>query len=132
MSLTDTIGDMLTRIRNGQKAGLASVVSPDSNLRRGVLAVLKAEGFIKGYEAAEVRKGVSELRIDLKYFEGKGAIREIKRVSTPGRRSYSEAKSIPHVKNGLGVAILSTSAGVLADYDARKRNVGGEVLCYVF
>jgi small subunit ribosomal protein S8 len=97
-----------------------------------VLAVLKSEGFIKGYEAAEVRKGVSELRIDLKYFEGKGAIKEIKRISTPGRRAYSEAKSIPHVKNGLGVAILSTSAGVLADYDARKRNVGGEVLCCVF
>jgi small subunit ribosomal protein S8 len=132
MSFSDTIGDMITRIRNGQKVGLASVTSPDSRLRRGVLEVLKNEGFIKGYEASALRKGVSELRIDLKYFEGLGAIKEIRRVSTPGRRSYSDAAGIPHVRNGLGIAILSTSAGVLADYEARKRNVGGEVLCYVF
>ncbi|MDR2099183.1 MAG: 30S ribosomal protein S8 [Rickettsiales bacterium] len=130
--MTDTIGDMITRIRNGQKIGLASVASPDSQLRQGVLEVLKNEGFIKGYESSEARKGVGELRIDLKYFEGRGAIREIKRVSTPGRRVYSKAGEIPHVKNGLGIAILSTSSGVLADYEARKKNVGGEVLCYVF
>ncbi len=132
MSFSDTIGDMITRIRNGQKAGLASVSCPDSLLRQGVLEVLKNEGFIKGYESSEIRKGVNELRIDLKYFEGVGAIKEIKRVSTPGRRSYSKATDIPKVKNGLGIAILSTSQGVLADYEARKRNVGGELLCYVF
>ena len=132
MSFSDTIGDMLTRIRNGQKAGLASVKCPASILREGVLEVLKNEGYIKGYETSEIRKGVKELRIDLKYFEGQGAIKEIKRVSTPGRRHYSKTVDIPKVKNGLGIAILSTSVGVLADYDARKRNVGGEILCYVF
>ncbi len=132
MSFSDTIGDMLTRIRNGQKAGLASVKCPASILREGVLEVLKNEGFIKGYETSEIRKGVKEIRIDLKYFEGQGVIKEIKRVSTPGRRNYSKIVDIPKVKNGLGIAILSTSVGVLADYEARKRNVGGEILCYVF
>ena len=132
MSFSDTIGDMITRIRNGQNAGLASVKCPDSLLRQGVLEVLKNEGFIKGFESSEIRAGVRELRIDLKYFEGVGAIKEIKRVSTPGRRSYSKATDIPKVKNGLGIAILSTSQGVLADYEARNRNVGGELLCYVF
>ena len=132
MSFSDTIGDMLTRIRNGQKAGLASVKCPASILREGFLDVLKNEGYIKGYETSEIRKGVKEIRIDLKYFEGQGAIKEIKRVSTPGRRNYSKTVDIPKVKNGLGIAILSTSVGVLADYEARKRNVGGEVLCYVF
>ncbi len=132
MSFSDTIGDMITRIRNGQKAGLASVKCPASILREGVLEVLKNEGYIKGYETSEIRKGVKELRIDLKYFEGQGAIKEIKRVSTPGRRHYSKTVDIPKVKNGLGIAILSTSVGVLADYEARKRNVGGEILCYVF
>lgn len=132
MSFSDTIGDMITRIRNGQKAGLSSVKCPDSMLREGVLEVLKNEGFIKGYESNEIRKGVKELTINLKYYEGVGAIKEIKRVSTPGRRSYSKAIDIPKVKNGLGIAILSTSQGVLADYEARKRNVGGELLCYVF
>lgn len=132
MSFSDTIGDMLTRIRNGQKAGLASVKCPASILREGVLEVLKNEGFIKGYETSEIRTGVKEIRIDLKYFEGQGAIKEITRVSKPGRRHYSKTVDIPKVKNGLGIAILSTSVGVLADYEARKKNVGGEVLCYVF
>ena len=132
MSFSDTIGDMITRIRNGQKAGLASVKCPASILREGVLEVLKNEGYIKGYETSEIRKGVKEIRIDLKYFEGQGVIKEIKRVSTPGRRNYSKTVDIPKVKNGLGIAILSTSVGVLADYEARKKNVGGEVLCYVF
>ncbi|MDR1009175.1 MAG: 30S ribosomal protein S8 [Rickettsiales bacterium] len=132
MSFSDTIGDMLARIRNGAKARLASVTTPASRLRDGVLEVLRDEGFIAGFETYEVRKGVKETRIDLKYFEGESAFKEIKRVSTPGRRAYSEAKDIPHVKNGLGVAILSTSAGVIADHEARAKNVGGEVLCYVF
>jgi len=130
--MTDTIGDMLARIRNGAKAGLASVTSPASRLREGVLSVLKAEGYIDGFETYEVRKGVRETRVDLKYFEGESAFKELRRVSTPGRRFYSEARSIPRVKNGLGVAILSTSAGIIADHDARAKNVGGEVLCYVF
>ena len=132
MSLSDTIGDMLTRIRNGQKAGLASVITPTSILREGVLEVLKNEGFIKGYETTEIRKGVKETRIDLKYFEGEGVIKEIGRVSKPGRRKYSKIVNVEKVKNGLGIAILSTSQGVLADYEARKRNIGGEILCYVF
>jgi small subunit ribosomal protein S8 len=130
--MTDTIGDMITRLRNGARARLVSVSTPFSGIRKGVLDVLKNEGFIKDYEIAEVRKGVKEIRVALKYFEGENAIKEIKRISKPGRRMYSEAGRIPKVRNGLGVAILSTSQGVLADYEARKQNVGGEVLCYVF
>ncbi|MCL2439581.1 MAG: 30S ribosomal protein S8 [Alphaproteobacteria bacterium] len=132
MSFSDTIGDMLARIRNGAKARLATVITPASKLREGVLDVLKAEGYIDGYETYEVRKGVRETRISLKYFDGEPVIKDLKRVSTPGRRSYSEAIKIPKVRNGLGVAILSTSKGVLSDHAARAQNVGGEVLCYVF
>ncbi len=132
MNLSDTIGDMITRIRNGQKAGLAFVKTPASILREGVLEVLKNEGYIKGYETTEIRKGIKETKIDLKYFEGEGVIKEIKRVSKPGQRKYFKIADVPPVKNGLGVAILSTSKGVLADYEARKQNIGGEVLCYVF
>jgi len=130
--MTDTIGDMLTRIRNGARAKLVSVTTPFSNVRKGVLDVLKNEGFIADYEIAEARKGVKEIKISLKYANGENVIKSLKRVSTPGRRVYREADKIPPVMNGLGVAILSTSAGVLADYEARKQNVGGEVLCYVF
>ena len=130
--MTDTIGDMLTRIRNGARAKLVSVTTPFSNVRKGILDVLKNEGFIGDYEISEVRKGVKEIKVSLKYVNGENVIKEIKRVSTPGRRVYREAGKIPPVMNGLGVAILSTSAGVLADYEARKQNVGGEVLCYVF
>ena len=132
MNLSDTIGDMITRIRNGQKAGLASVNCPASVFREGVLYVLKDEGYIKGYETKEIRKGIKETRIDLKYYDGEGVIKEIKRISKPGRRKYSKIVDVPKVKNGLGVAILSTSKGILADYDARRQNIGGEILCYVF
>ncbi len=132
MNLSDTIGDMITRIRNGQKAGLASVNCPASVFREGVLSVLKDEGYIKGYETKEIRKGIKETRIDLKYYDGEGVIKEIKRISKPGRRKYSKIVDVPKVKNGLGVAILSTSKGILADYDARRQNIGGEILCYVF
>ncbi|MDR0367264.1 MAG: 30S ribosomal protein S8 [Rickettsiales bacterium] len=130
--MTDTIGDLLTRIRNGAKARLASVVSPASRLRDGVLGVLKAEGYIEGFETVEVRRGVRETRVDLKYFDAEPAFKEIRRVSTPGRRVYAESRNIPRVRNGLGVAVLSTSRGVMADHEARSMNVGGEVLCYVF
>tara|TARA_R100001086_G_C11676254_1_gene214357 strand:+ start:181 stop:579 length:399 start_codon:yes stop_codon:yes gene_type:complete len=132
MSMTDPVGDMLTRIRNGQRVGKSSVVSPASKLRTGVLDVLQREGYIRGYSINEIRKGVSEINIELKYFEGEGVIKQIDRVSTPGRRVYSKIKDLPKVYNGLGIAVLSTPRGVLSDQEAREQNVGGEILCKVF
>ena len=132
MSMTDPVGDMLTRIRNGQRVGKSSVVSPASKLRTGVLDVLQREGYIRGYNVSEIRKGVSEITIELKYFEGDGVIKQIDRVSTPGRRVYSKIKDLPKVYNGLGIAVLSTPRGVLSDQEARDQNVGGEILCKVF
>jgi small subunit ribosomal protein S8 len=132
MSMTDPVGDMLTRIRNGQRVGKSSVVSPASKLRTGVLDVLQREGYIRGYSINEIRKGVSEINIELKYFEGEGVIKQIDRVSTPGRRVYSKIKDLPKVYNGLGIAVLSTPKGVLSDQEAREQNVGGEILCKVF
>jgi small subunit ribosomal protein S8 len=132
MSMTDPVGDMLTRIRNGQRVGKSSVVSPASKLRTGVLDVLQREGYIRGYNVNEIRKGVSEIIIELKYFEGDGVIKQIDRVSTPGRRVYSKIKDLPKVYNGLGIAVLSTPRGVLSDQEAREQNVGGEILCKVF
>ena len=132
MSMTDPVGDMLTRIRNGQRVGKSSVVSPASKLRTGVLDVLQREGYIRGYNINEIRKGVSEITIELKYFEGDGVIKQIDRVSTPGRRVYSKIKDLPKVYNGLGIAVLSTPKGVLSDQEAREQNVGGEILCKVF
>ncbi|AXO14351.1 MULTISPECIES: 30S ribosomal protein S8 [Thalassospira] len=132
MSMTDPVGDMLTRIRNGQRVGKSSVVSPASKLRTGVLDVLQREGYIRGYNVNEIRKGVSEITIELKYFEGDGVIKQIDRVSTPGRRVYSKIKDLPKVYNGLGIAVLSTPRGVLSDQEAREQNVGGEILCKVF
>lgn len=132
MSFSDSIGDMIARIRNGQMAGKAFVTSPDSKLRRNVLEVLKTEGFLTGYEVAEVKKGINEIKIELKYFEGEGAIKEIKRISKPGRRVYSKSTEIQSVHNGLGISILSTSKGIKASHDARKENLGGEVICTVF
>jgi len=132
MSMTDPLGDMLTRIRNGQRARKDSILSPASNLRSRVLDVLKREGFIRGYSQHEIRPGISEIQIELKYHEGDPVIREIKRVSKPGRRVYSGVKDLPRVFNGLGIAILSTPRGVLSDTEARERNVGGEVLFQVF
>ncbi len=132
MSMTDTLGDMLSRIRNGQRASKSTVRSPASNLRMNVLDVLKREGYIRGYAKEEVRPGVAEITIELKYYEGKPVISEISRVSKPGRRVYSKIADLPRVANGLGIAILSTPRGVMSDTEARGQNVGGEVLCQVF
>ncbi|GBR45203.1 30S ribosomal protein S8 [Neokomagataea thailandica NBRC 106555] len=132
MSLSDPLGDMLTRIRNAQRARHAACVAPASKLRASVLEALKREGYIRGFSSEEVRKGVSQLRIELKYVEGQPVIKEIHRVSKPGRRVYSKIKELPRVYAGLGVSILSTPRGVLSDVEARATNVGGEVLCRVF
>lgn len=132
MSMTDPLGDMLTRIRNGQRARKNAISSPASKLRSNVLDVLQREGYIRGYKQQEVRPGISEIEIELKYYEGDPVIREIKRVSKPGRRVYSGIKDLTRVYNGLGIAILSTPRGVLSDAEAREQHVGGEVLCQVF
>lgn len=132
MALSDPLGDMLTRIRNGQSARKQVVMSPASRLRSNVLEVLKREGFIRGYSTDEVRAGVAEVAIELKYQEGQPVIREIRRVSRPGRRVYAKIKDLPRVYNGLGIAILSTPRGAMSDNEARAANVGGEVLCQVF
>lgn len=132
MTMTDPLSDLLTRIRNGQRANKSTVRSPASRLRANVLEVLKREGFIRGFSEREVRPGVSEIEIELKYHEGQPVIREINRVSTPGRRVYSAIKDLPRVYDGLGISILSTPRGVLSDSEARDQNVGGEVLCQVF
>ncbi len=132
MAINDPLGDMLTRIRNAQMRRRARVLSPASNLRQNVLDVLAEEGFIRGYTRVEKSDGHAELDIELKYANGLPAIREIARVSTPGRRVYTPVRDVRAVANGLGVAILSTSKGVMADWRAREENVGGEVLCNVF
>lgn len=132
MALNDPLGDMITRIRNAAARNKPRVTTPASKLRARVLDVLKSEGYIRGYTTIEHGNGRSEFDIELKYFDGEPAIREIARVSKPGRRVYVSVKSLPRVNNGLGVAILSTPRGVMADHDAREQNVGGEVLCTVF
>ena len=132
MSLSDPLGDMLTRIRNGQKAGKATIVSPASKVRASVLDVLKREGYIRGYQQSDGDSGGIEFRIELKYHEGHPVIREISRVSRPGRRVYSKVTEIPRFFNGLGISILATPRGVMSDNEARAANVGGEVLCRVF
>ena len=131
MTMTDPLGDMLTRIRNGQQARKTKITSPASRLRTNVLEVLKREGFIRGFSQQEIRTGISEIEIELKYHEGDPVIREISRVSTPGRRVYSGVKDLPRVYDGLGISILSTPRGVLSDSEARDQNVGGEILCRV-
>lgn len=130
MSFSDPLGDMLTRIRNAIMRGRSSVHTPASNLRRRVLDVLADEGFIRGYEEIDL-DGFKGFNVELKYFEGEAVIREIKRVSKPGRRVYSSVKTLPQIRNGLGIAILSTPKGVMSDAAAREANVGGEVLCEV-
>lgn len=132
MSFTDPLGDMLTRIRNGQKARKSSVVSPASNLRMNVLEVMKQEGYIRGFSKREVRKGIHEIEIELKYYEDEPVISKIDRVSKPGRRVYRKIDDLMPVANGLGISILSTPKGVLSDGKARELNVGGEVLCSLF
>lgn len=132
MAMTDPLGDMLTRIRNAQLRRKSKVSTPASKLRARVLDVLKDEGYIRGYASVEVSSGLSEFEIELKYFDGQPVIRQIERVSKPGRRVYASVANIPRVANGLGVTILSTPKGVMADHAARDANVGGEVLCRVF
>jgi small subunit ribosomal protein S8 len=132
MSVNDPIGDMITRIRNAQMRNKSKVSMPGSRQRERVLEVLKAEGFIRGYASVAHARGRSELEIELKYFDGEPVIREIARVSKPGRRVYASVKALPRINNGLGVAIVSTPKGVMADHAARDANVGGEILCTVF
>jgi small subunit ribosomal protein S8 len=131
MLMNDPLGDMLTRIRNAQLRKRPTVATPASTLRGRVLDVLQSEGYIRGYSEVAVN-GKAEYQIELKYSDGQPVIREIERVSKPGRRVYSSVKSIPRVADGLGVSILSTPKGVMADHEARTQNVGGEVLCRVF
>jgi small subunit ribosomal protein S8 len=132
MAMTDPIGDMITRIRNAQQRAKSKVSTPASKLRERVLEVLKTEGYIRGYATVAHSDGRSEIEIELKYFDGAPVIREIARVSKPGRRVYSSANGLPRINNGLGVAIISTPKGVMADHAARDANVGGEILCTVF
>jgi small subunit ribosomal protein S8 len=132
MAVNDPVGDMLTRIRNAQMRRKTKVSTPGSRLRARVLDVLQSEGYIRGYSTTEYGNGRSEFEIELKYFDGEPVIREISRVSKPGRRVYSSVTAMPRVANGLGITILSTPQGVMADHEAREKNVGGEVLCTVF
>ncbi len=132
MTMSDPLGDMLTRIRNGQRARKSQIAAPFSKLRLNVLDVLKREGYIRDFRTEKDMKGFDSIAIELKYFEGQPVIREISRVSTPGRRVYSKIKELPRYYNGLGITILSTPRGVMADHEARDANVGGEVLCRVF
>ncbi len=131
MTMSDPLGDMLTRIRNGQRTSKPSVSSPSSRLRRDVLDVLEKEGYIRGYSEIEFEKSISELTIELKYYNGEPVIKTISRVSRPGRRVYSKIKDLSRVQGGLGISVLSTPRGVMSDGDARAANVGGEVLCRV-
>ena len=131
MSLIDPIGDMFTRIRNGQMRNLNTIVVPHSKFRINILEILKIEGYINNYYV-DKKDNKQSLKIDLKYYEGLPVIKEIKRISKPGRRVYSRALSIPKIQNGLGLAILSTSKGVMSDAEARKNNLGGEIICRVF
>ena len=132
MNLVDPIGDMLTRIRNGQMRSLNKINIPFSNFRIKILEVLKKEGYIIDFYLDENKDKIKSILVVLKYYEGETLINEIKRVSKPGRRVYSRAISIPKIKNGLGLAILSTSKGVMSDSDAIKNNLGGEIICRVF
>jgi small subunit ribosomal protein S8 len=132
MSVNDPIGDMLARIRNAQERGKSKVAVPHSKLRENVLNVLQGEGFIRGFAVVQQGNNKAEIEVELKYFDGAPVIRELKRVSKPGRRVYASVTTLPTVFNGLGISILSTPKGVMSDADARAQNVGGEVLCTVF
>ncbi len=132
MTLTDPIGDMFSRIRNGQMRSLNTIDLPASNFRLQILEVLKTEGYITNFFIEKLKNNKTNLKVNLKYYEGNPVIKEIKRISKPGRRIYSKANSIPKIQNGLGVAILSTPKGVMSDNEARKNNIGGEVICKVF
>jgi len=132
MTIMDPIGDMFTRIRNGQLRSLSKVEIPSSTFRLKILEVLKNEGFITNFYIEKKENNKANLIVDLKYYEGMPVIKDIKRVSKPGRRVYSRATSIPRIQNGLGLAIISTNKGVMSDIEARKNNIGGEIICRVF
>jgi len=132
MSFNDATSDMIATIRNGQQARIAEVTVVSNHLNKSVLKVLQEEGFINSFQENEIRKGIKKLNIALKYFEGQPVIKQIKRVSKPGRRIYSPITNLRKNFNGLGLTVISTSKGVLPDYEARKQNVGGEVICEVF
>ena len=132
MSMTDPLGDMLTRIRNAQMRKKQFVLTPNSKLRAWVLDVLESEGYIRSYEIEKGASGTDKIKVALKYFDGEPVIKDLKRVSTPGRRVYTNVKNIPKVRQGLGIAIISTPKGVMSDSKARATNVGGEILCTVF
>lgn len=132
MSMNDPLGDMLTRIRNAQRAGRETVEFSHSRLRENVCGVLKDEGYIRGFKIEEVGTGKKNIQVQLKYADGQAVIRQIDRVSSPGRRVYTGVKSMPRFYNGLGILVVSTPLGVMADHKARAANVGGEVLCQVF
>ena len=132
MSFTDPISDMITRIRNAQLRALNTVIIPNSKLRARILEVLKDEGYISNYKVTSKEKNNKFLLVDLKYHHGVPVIKEISRVSKPGRRIYTKAESIPKIQNGLGIAIVSTSKGIMTDNDARSKKIGGEIICRVF
>jgi small subunit ribosomal protein S8 len=132
MAINDPIGDLLTRIRNGQMRGLAKISTPASKLRARLLDVLKEEGFIRGYTEVQMKGRAADFEVELKYHEGRPVIRELTRISTPGRRVYNSVSELKPYRGGLGISILSTPQGVMSDSDARTKNVGGEVLCRVF
>jgi small subunit ribosomal protein S8 len=132
MAVIDPLGDMIARIHNAQMRSKPKVSTPGSRLRARVLDVLQSEGYIRGFATVEHKDGRTELEIELKYFDGAPVIREISRVSKPGRRVYASVRNLPRINNGLGVAIVSTPKGVMADHEARDANVGGEILCTVF
>ena len=132
MTMTDPVGDMFSRIRNGQMRSLETVDMPSSNFRKNILEILKSEGFIRDYYIEKLENNKINLKINLKYYEGTPVIKEIKRISKPGRRVYSRATSIPRIQSGLGLAIISTPKGVMSDNEARKNNIGGEIICRVF
>ena len=132
MTFADPVGDMITRIRNAQMRLLSNVIIPSSNFRGKILDVLKQEGYILDYKKVSDDKNISSFSVNLKYSNGSPVIREIKRISKPGRRIYAKATSIPKIQNGLGLAIISTSKGIMTDNDARIKNIGGEIICRVF
>lgn len=132
MAINDPVSDLITRIRNGQLRGLSKVTTPASKLRGRLLDVLKSEGYIRGYAEVEHKGAAREYEIELKYHEGRPVIRELTRVSKPGRRVYNSVSELKPYRGGLGISIISTPQGVMSDADAREKNVGGEVLCQVF
>ena len=132
MSLSDPIGDMLARIKNSQMRSQKKVEMPSSKFKTKIAEILKSEGYIIDFYLDENKEKIKSIIVVLKYYEGQPVIKEIKRVSKPGRRVYSRAMSIPKVKNGLGLAILSTSKGIMSDAEAIKNNLGGEIICRIF